>query len=66
MHKNIKNETGKKYGYWEVLKFCDTHNKNARWYYRCTNCGDIHIVYGSALRNGKSKHCKNCNNKGLD
>lgn len=66
MDKRIKNEKGKKYHYWEVLGFCDMKGKNARWWCRCTNCGNIYPVFGFAMRSGKSKHCRYCNTHGLD
>lgn len=66
MDRRIKNEAEKTYGYWKVIKFHDIRGKNARWLCKCTNCGCKYPVYGFALRNGRSTHCKRCNGKGLD
>jgi hypothetical protein len=62
----IKNEAGKTYSYWKVIRFYDIKNSNARWLCKCTNCGDKYPVYGFALRSGRSTHCRPCNRKGLD
>lgn len=62
----IKDETDKTYGYWKVIKFYDFKSHNARWLCECTNCKGLYPVFGFSLRNGKSTHCKHCNNKGLD
>lgn len=66
MGQPIKDESGKTYGYWKVICFHDVKYGNARWLCKCTNCGDCHPVYGFTLRSGRSKHCRKCNNKGLD
>lgn len=66
MGQQIKKECGKRYGYWKVIRFHDVKDKNARFECECTNCKTRHIVYGFALRRGKSSHCRHCNHKGLD
>jgi hypothetical protein len=62
----MKDESGKTYSYWKVIRFHDIKGKNARWLCECTNCGCRYPVYGFALRLGISKHCRKCNSKGLD
>ena len=62
----IKDETGKTYGYWKVIKFYDIKDHNARWLCECINCGQQYPVFGFALRRGATKHCRPCNGKGLD
>jgi len=66
MSRSIIDEHNKTYGYWKVIKFYDMKHGNARWLCECTNCGNRYPVYGFALRNGRSKHCRKCNSKGLE
>lgn len=66
MSRPMINEKGKKHGYWRVIAFCGVKHGNARWLCECTNCGAHYPVNGFALRNGRSKHCRKCNSKGLD
>lgn len=56
--------TGKRFGHWLVL-IRTTNSKigHPRWLCRC-DCGREKIVQGGNLRNGGSKSCQNCQNKG--
>ena len=54
------NLIGKTFGKWFVLKReSNNKNKNPRWLCRC-ECGTEKIIVGSALKNGKSKSCRDC------
>ena len=58
----LKDETGKKYGDWIVLRRAPVEkHKSAKWICKC-KCGNERIVRGSDLRLGKSKNC-GCVNK---
>lgn len=49
--------TGKKFGYWEVIKRApNDKNNQSRWFCRC-KCGTEKIVQGNDLRRGKSTSC---------
>ena len=63
----VKEQSGKKYGYWRVVSFhkIDPHG-DARWWCKCESCGHIYSVRGFSLRNGSTKHCRHCNKKGCD
>lgn len=60
----IKENAGRKYGFWEVLgpDGIDSH-ADARWKCRCLLCGEVYSVRGFTLRNGTSHCCKSCANK---
>lgn len=64
----MKDETGKSYGYWKVLRPYGRNKKtkNARWLCECTICGRQYVRFGFALRLGKTRHCAHCNSKGYD
>lgn len=62
MGKNIiYEETGKRYGNWNVLEFhkIDKH-RDARYWCQCEICGEIYSVKGYTLRNGQSTKCRPC------
>lgn len=50
--------TGKRCGHWTVLKRAETGDgeRGAYWLCRC-DCGTERVIYGSALRRGKTKSC---------
>ena len=52
---------GKIFGKWTVLSFGerDSYEGKIRWKCKCS-CGDIHLVMGLSLRNGRSKGCVKC------
>lgn len=57
MSKGYKNDlTGLRFNRWRVLKFVPNDKKAAYWECIC-DCGNKHIVKGSALVNGYSKSC---------
>lgn len=53
----LKDETGNRYGSWEVLGQAQSWN-GARWRCRCTECGAERILYGYALRAGVAAVCR--------
>ena len=64
--------TGKTFGYWRVLQRVPTdviarerfgHGGEAMWYCKC-KCGEVHMVYGAALRYGRSHGCQRCSASG--
>ena len=52
---HYKSEIGKKYNFLEVIDFFSCEKK-AFWICVC-DCGNYAIVYGSRLRNNKTKSC---------
>lgn len=54
--RNSKNEIGKKYGRWTVIKKYGLVNKRTFWTCRC-ECGTIRNVDGWRLRKGTSLSC---------
>ena len=52
----IKDESGKVYGRWTVLKMVRNKRGKVAWLCRC-NCGKEGVVIGAYLRNGSSKSC---------
>lgn len=53
---NLINLTGKKFGYFTVLRKDNTKYNEARWICKCI-CGKEISVSSKALRNGRSKSC---------
>lgn len=53
--------TGQKFGSLTVIRRLDTKDK---WLCKC-ECGREHITYSSNLRNGRSKHCKECSKQAM-
>lgn len=68
MNKNIsscvkvKDLTGKKFGYWEVLSFSyvDKKSGNAYWACQCGLCGRVKDVRSDSLQSGGSTKCGKC------
>lgn len=54
----VKDETGKRYGRWTVIKRVQNHptRQDAQWLCKC-DCGNEKIVRGVILRAGKSQSC---------
>lgn len=50
-----------RHGFWNVISFdkIDSHG-DARWWCKCSLCGDKYSVRGFTLRNGQSTKCRNC------
>lgn len=48
--------TGKRFGRWVVLEKAESDKNNAMWLCKC-DCGNIKIVYGGNIKNGKSSSC---------
>lgn len=60
MGKPLKDETGKSYGNWLVLRRAASNKGTAAaWVVRCT-CGVIREVSGGTLRSGASTRCTSC------
>lgn len=55
---DFKDLTGKKFGFWRVIKRVENHpaTRSAQWLCEC-ECGTKRIVRGSQLKGGKSKSC---------
>lgn len=55
--RNFKDETGNKYGRLTVLERAENNKYGkAQWLCKC-DCGSLHVVLGSSLRNGSTKSC---------
>ena len=61
MGKIIYEPKDKMFGMWKIIRFSyvDSHH-DAGFLCECTNCGEIYLVRGFALRNGKTNKCKSC------
>lgn len=53
--------TGKKFNSWTVISLNRREGKRTYWNCIC-GCRQVKIVRADALMNGRSKHCKYCNN----
>ena len=56
MNNKLIDLTGKRFGYWTVLKRAQNKGKRVFWLCRCV-CGNVKIVQGTSLKNGVSKSC---------
>ena len=56
MNNKLIDLTGKRFGYWTVLKRAPNKGKRVFWLCRCV-CGNVKIVQGTSLKNGVSKSC---------
>jgi hypothetical protein len=66
MGKPLKDETGKVYGNWAVLRRADLNcGTAAKWLVQCS-CGNLSEVVGSTLRSGASTKCRQCNQSGAN
>jgi len=54
-----RDETGKRYGKWSVIKRGANRGTAAVWLVQC-DCGNQAEVIGTCLRNGESTQCKPC------
>lgn len=60
---NFKDETGKQYGRWTVLRFSHRDNsRSAFWWCRC-GCGLEKAICGKELRLGRTTQCCVCQRK---
>lgn len=60
----VKDETGKIYNNWQVIRRDMQRPKEAYWICKCLNCGAISSVLGTNLRTGKSQSCGCLKSKG--
>lgn len=60
----VKDETGKIYNNWQVIRRDMQRPKEAYWLCKCLNCGAISSVLGTNLRTGKSQSCGCLKSKG--
>ena len=51
--------TGRRFGDWLVLQKAESSKKGAKWLCQC-DCGTKQEIYGSILRAGNSKSCREC------
>ena len=51
--------TGRRFGDWLVLQKAKSSKKGAKWLCQC-DCGTKQEIYGSILRAGNSKSCREC------
>ena len=63
MGKPLKDESGKRYGSWTVIKRAENRGSCACWVVRC-DCGVVASVIGTTLRSGASTRCVKCNQTG--
>lgn len=67
MSQNIKDERGKQYGPWLVMKRVFPNyppNHTAVWQCKCVKCGYIRTHTGNHLRFGHYGKCEKCGCKG--
>ena len=60
----VKDETGKIYGDWKVIRRDKNRIGEAYWLCECLKCGTISSVLGTNLRTGKSQSCGCLKSKG--
>lgn len=53
---NFKDLTGKRFGYFTVLRLGEIKNGMSKWICQC-DCGNVRSVYGTNLTRGLSKSC---------
>lgn len=57
---------GEKFGLWTVVRTTNKRDKGGNMLVECQcDCGNTHLVRSFALKDGSSKGCRSCANKGF-